>query len=376
MKKIVLYTIILMIMSIVTYADNLTHAFKNTKYEGAVRVGYQSHKTDNNRDDEIAIGLKLHIETASYYGLQFGATLFTSQGNGKLSFKGVPFFNENNENYTTLTNAYLKGNYENTTFILGRQALETPFADSDDIGMVPNTFEALTLINKDIPDTTLFLSQVQKWSGVDSDTPSKFTLLNGNDGMQIIGITYDGLEKTTLSGWFYNLSSEVKISYAEASYADETERFNYGATIQYAYQDYDNGDSSSIFGVAASFKAKSIGLTTTISYNKTEGIAASNFFGGGPFLTNAEHNTLKEAGANGNTILYTFEWDASVLGVDRLNFTANIDTHHGDSYHAREYDIGVEYQYSDTIKISAIYSDIDDRDESFKNLRVFTNYTF
>jgi len=376
MKRLVLSTASMMIVSISIYGDSLSESLENANYAGAVRVGYQSHKIGKDTQDEVAIGVKLHMETAPYYGLQFGATLFTTQGNGKPGFEGVPFFDEHNENYATLAEAYLKGTYSNTTFILGRQTLETPFADSDDIGMVPNTFEAFTLINKDMQDTTLFFSQVQKWSGVDSDAPSKFTSLNGNDGMQIIGVTYEGLAKTTLSGWFYNLDGEVKISYFEASYEDETERFNYGGTVQYAFQDYDNGDSSAIFGAAASFGVKSIGLTGTIAYNKTDGIAADNFFGGGPFLTNAEHNTLKEAGPDGNTILYTLEWDASVVGAEGLSFVANIDAHHGDQYYAREYDVGGEYQYNEKLNFSAIYSDIDDRADSFKNLRVFANYTF
>ena len=91
--------------------------------------------------------------------------------------------------------------------------------------------------------------------------------------------------------------------------------------------------------------------------------------GGGPFFTNAEHYTLKEAGPDGNTILYTLEWDASVIRLlEGLSVT-------GKGKYASEYDIGVEYTYSDSIQISAIYSNIDDGEASFTNLRVFLNYS-
>jgi len=376
MNRSMIGLLFLMIMSIDVLGDTLNDALPKTKYEGNIRLGYQNHETQNDTGDEGAVGVKLHFEAASYYGAEVGVTLFASQGNGKEGFKGVPFFDKNNENYAILGEGYLKGTCANTTLILGRQSFDTPFADSDDIGMVPNTFEALTLVSKDIRDTTLFFSQVQKWSGVDSDAPSRFTKVNGDEGMQIFGVTYEGLNKTTLAGWFYNLDNEVKISYLEANYENETDRFTYGATLQYAFQDYDNGESSTIYGAAASFGVKKVGLTTTIAYNKTYGIAADNFFGGGPFVTSAEHNTLREAGPDGNVILYALEWDASAAGAEGLNCIINIDAHHGDQYYAREYDLRMEYTYSNTINLSAIYSVIDDRDESFKNLRMFVNYSF
>ena len=256
---------------------------------------------------------------------------------------------------------------------MGRQSFDTPFADSNDAGMVPNTFEALIFVNTDLKDTTIFLSQVQGWSGVDSEAPSTFTDINGNDGMQIFGVTYEGVSKTTLSGWLYNLSNEVKISYLEANYENETDRFTYGAALQYAFQDYDSGESSTIYGLAASLGVKKVGLTTTIAYNEIDGVAADNFFGGGPFFANAEYNSLKEAGPDENIILYTLEWDASAVGAEGLNFIVNIDMHQDDS---REYDFGMEYDYKNRVNFSAIYSDVEDKSSSFKNLRIFANYSF
>ena len=67
-------------MSINIYADTLHDVFSNGKYEGNMRLGYQSHEVENDTRDEFAAGLTFHLETASYYGLQAGATLFTTQG--------------------------------------------------------------------------------------------------------------------------------------------------------------------------------------------------------------------------------------------------------------------------------------------------------
>ena len=374
MKKRI--AVALLIIGMPLYAESLWHALSNMQTDGMVRLGYQSHKTENDTNTEFALGVKLHSETASYYGVQAGATLFTSHGNGKEGFEDIAFFDENNEDYAILGEAYLKGTFSDTTLVLGRQSFDTPFADSDDIGMVPNTFEALTLLNTSFKDTTIFLSQVQKWSGVDSELPGTFSDINDNDGMQIVGITYEGVSKMILTGWFYHLKDTVKISYLEANYEDETDRFTYGAALQYSFQDYENTESSTIYGVAASFGVKKAGITTTIAYNKVNGSAADNFFGGGPFFTNAEHNTLREEGPDGETLLYTISWDVSTIGAEGLHFIANIDAHTGEQNHAREYDMGMRYDYRDRVNFSAIYSDVENGDLSFQNLRMFVNYHF
>lgn len=372
MNKSIVGTILLMIMSIDTYAN--MDLIAETK--GNIRIGYQNHQTEENRKDEIALGLKLHVDTNACYGMHMGVTLQSSYGNGKADFGGVPFFDENNDNYATISEAYIRGNFGKTTFTLGRQTIDTPFADSDDVGMIPNTFEAYTLINKDIKDMTIFFSQVQKMSGVDSPIQSKFTNLNGNDGVQILGLHYEGVDNTTLAGWFYNMNHEGTITYLEAMYENDTMAYTYGVTVQYVLQKYNRGEDATIYGLAFSFGSKNLGITHTLAYNKVEGRAAENFFGGGPFLTNAEHNTLKEAGMDGNTFLYTLEWDLETVGAKGVNFAVNIDGHHGKRKDAHEYDMVLGYTYSDTLDFSAVYSHVDDTVEAFNNFRVFVNYAF
>ena len=386
MHKIILSTTSLMIMSIGLYAGgDITSITAEKKVattpstdflktvNGYVRLGYQK---DDNDNADLALGGKLHIETNNWYGISAGASFYTTNHLGQHDGATVPFFDVNNDSYALLGEAYIQGQWGNTTLKVGRQEIDTPFADTDDIGMVPNTFEAAVFSNTDIADTTIVLMQVQKMSGVDSEDAGEFNKLNGSDGVQIVGLTYEGITHTTLTGWFYNISGEGQISYFDASYEDETDAYSYGAVAQYVIQDYKHGEDSTIYGVAATLGIKYIGLTSTLAYNKTEGRAAENFFGGGPFLTNAEHNTLKEAGIDGNTLLLTLEWDATSAGLNGLNFVLNIDGHHGERKDAHEYDLGVAYAFNDHTQFSAVYSNVDDNEDSFKNLRLFINYTF
>ena len=386
MNKIILHTTTLMIMSISTYAGGtiLPDTMENTApkqvtnnfikmVNGYMRLGYQR----NNNNQDLALGGKLHIETNTWNNLSAGASFYTTNSIKKHEGTGVAFFDANNHSYTILGEAYVEGTWDNTTIKMGRQEISTPFADTDDVGMVPNTFEAIVLINTDIANTTLFLAQLQRWSGVDSDNPDTFTKLNNNNGVQVLGIHYDGFTNTTLSGWYYHIQDTVKVGYLEANYEVQNDAFSYALAAQYSLQDYDDNTQSTIYGLTASFGLKNSGITASIAYNNINGKAADNFFGGGPYFTNAEHHTLSEAGKEGESVLYGLAWDVSSIGIDGLILSANFDTHTNTTYgDTKEYDIVVSYDYSDILNFTAIYSDIDDERDAFTNLRVFVNYSF
>jgi len=92
-------------------------------------------------------------------------------------YHGIPFLSSENDSYSILGEAYVEFKKDKTIFKLGRQELETPYANTDDIGMIPNTFEAYIVRNNSIKDTTLIFGQVQKWAGVDSSL-EKFSKIN------------------------------------------------------------------------------------------------------------------------------------------------------------------------------------------------------
>ena len=358
----------IMIMTINIVADEWLN--------GNVRLGYQNHQIKSASSDELALGVMLHAQKPLFDGVEVGGSLWSSLGKGEPQSEGIAFFDENHQSYAILGEAYLKVTLGNSLLTLGRQSFDTPFADSDDIGMVQNSFEAVTLVNTDIPQTTVFLSHVQKWAGVDSPTQKSFGNLNEDKGMDIVGIAYAGIPNLTIESWFYHLSEVVNLYYLESSYQTQSERFEYEVKLQYAYQDYTNGEYSAIVGGVVSLGLKESGVKGSIAYNRVKGISADNFFGGGPFFTNAQHNTLREAGANGNIILYTLEYNGENIGMEEWSITTNIDAHHGNAYRAREYDVSVVYQYDEKSSLSLIYSHIEDRETSFQNLRLFANYAF
>jgi len=228
MNKIVLSTASLMIMSIGIQAENIdvfednnaTAVIKNPikiksvrgilgEYDlmehakGQLRAGYITFSEDGaSRTSAYALGGHFHFNTKRWNGLMIGAEAYTvlNLGINQNSFNvNSDFFDENGKSFILLSQAYLNGKWGNTEIKLGRQALDTPHADSDDIRMIPNYFEAYTIKNTDIDDLTLSAGFIDKMAGWENGINSpKFvdvgeTLgVNKIDGIYYASASYEG----------------------------------------------------------------------------------------------------------------------------------------------------------------------------------------
>jgi len=356
---------------------------QNFTVDGNIRLGYQNHKTDTTTTKQDSIGGKLHIESKVINNISAGATFYTTNKISHDKAVGVNFLDSNYDSYSILGEAYLKGKFKNTTIKLGRQELDTPFADTDDIGMIPNTFEAGLLINKDIQNTTIIFAKVQKWAGVDTDTPEKFSELNNKNHLHTLGIIYDGFKDIALQAWQYNLKDFKvdKISYFEASYKTSINDIALGLGGQYAVQNYSaSGEKkATIAGVTASLGFEKVGLTLSTSYNKSSDNSAVNGFGGGPFFTSCEHLTLAEVGTDGKASRVGLELDTTILGVPNfLLELSKLTLKNSAGTKATEIDFVASYEINDKLTVDFIYSDTDDKinNDKYKNTRVFANYSF
>ena len=351
------------------------------KTEGYIRLGLENQDQKGSVSD-IAFGGLLKYSAPVTSGLSTGIGFYTVQGQGTKYNIGVPFYDNDNQNYSLLGEIYLQGNFANTTVILGRQVIDTPFMDSDDIGMVPNLFEACTVTNSDLADTTLIFSHITKMAGVDAPNASKFTKINGNDGVQIAGVLYEGLADTTLSGWYYHANDLADMLYLEGDYEGTYSGGSYQLGVQYALQDYDNADKADIYGVVAEVSHEASGLSLRGAYNQidSKGAAvADNFLGGGPFFTSDEHLTLAEAGVDGKAYMAGLTYDAGNIGMEGVSFSIQSLHLKGKDAKADEMDYVINYTPQESFSLDIIYSDTKDKidsAESFKNLRVFANYWF
>jgi imipenem/basic amino acid-specific outer membrane pore len=265
MKKILLSTVVLGLISSVNAAEDLSSMFSEGKTSGQIRefsVSRSVTDTRPNKDEYTrsanAIGGYLKYETADYKGLSFGGAFYTTNGflndNNLTDYTKVDpsLLGPNNSNYSLLGEAYLQYKYSNTTFKGGRQKLDTPMAGSDDARMLPNLFEAYLLINTDIKDTTLIAGHVTKfaqgtfgrvydasaspafallsvtsgYSAVDSRNQvgsfvnmGKYAIGKETAGVSVASATYTGVKNLKLQLWDYYAYNLLNLVYAQADYS-------------------------------------------------------------------------------------------------------------------------------------------------------------
>ena len=340
-----------------------------------MRVGYQYHETPSQTSDETALGIRLHAQKKFGNYFDTGVTLCGVTGNGKTGFEGIPFFDEENRDYAVLAEGWIGAGWQDTRLRLGRQQIDTPFADSDDIGMVPNTFDALWMQSKIAEDTLLSLGWLYRWGGVDAPTQRHYSKLSDNKGVAVAGINYEGIEHMSLSAWVYHALGLVTASYLEAGWQNKHKAGQYGFDMQSIYQHNVHREDSRAIGMRSYYGHDVSGVTASLSFNKTFGAPADNLWGGGPFFTNVEHNTLTQAGPDGSVLVFSLDWDVTAAGIDGLQLGASIDHHLHKGGRNAEFDLRANYGWSEKSELSVVYSDVK-TPERFKNLRIFYNYTF
>jgi len=384
------FLLIVAITFVSLQANSLSDAFKNTKISGYMRYGYQLERDKGGKTySNSALGGKVSLETGAVNNISSKFSFYTTNAIGKHDGVGLApfvFFDGQKNSHSILGEAYIQGVFKNTTVKIGRQELDTPFINADDIGMIPNIYEAGVLINKDIKDTTIMLAQVQKMAGVEGNSPRYFREIMQDTihtkDIQILGITYEGIKNLTLSGWYYNLKTKKdgdlkNISYLEAIYGSSIDNIDYSLGFQYANQGHQNSSSSNIVGTILSIGLSNFGLTLSGAYNKTSN-SADIIRMGPPFFTNTEVLILPDAGKNGRTVNLGFEWDATTAGIEGLSLSYHNLKLRGDGVKSHENDYSVNYTVNDNLSLSVIYVDVYDTNGGnfYNDTRFFANYSF
>ncbi|ARU49770.1 OprD family outer membrane porin [Sulfurospirillum diekertiae] len=283
-------------------STTLEDAFKNGKVSGELRAYYFS-KTDsagNNREDLFTTGILLNYKTDTFYGL--GAN-FTAQGNASPFATDADKVRFNSDEYGTgavLSEAYLSYTLGKTTAQIGRMFIDTPLVSSSGSRMTKEAFEGVTVVNTDLPNTTLIAGYVQKFqSRTDGKgNVGKFTksfatgsadavdLDNGAYTLVVINKSIPGL---TLTGAYAYADVEdvdgIHLGYVEALYTGKAGDFGYTLAAQDYYNSFKNAagfadDSINAYGLKAGLSFK--GLNGYVAYSKTsnDDVASGNIISG------------------------------------------------------------------------------------------------
>ena len=348
----------------------------NSGVSGQIRFGY-TNTTDadasGGEDNETAaIGARLGYVSPDWHGFSTGVTGYATAALGNLD-DDAAFLNSdggpNGSGYAITHELWAQYEFAKTAIKLGRQEIDTPFADTDDIGMVPNSFEGVVIMNTSLPNTKVIALHLNKAAGVDASTPDKFTHITDTQAaVSAVGIDYD-VNKWNVHIWQYNQENTVgnatDMTYLETG-VSPTENLALG--LQYTMQDYATGRKGKAWGASVAYSITDFTMST--AYNKVSGTngvqGAIGGVGGGPFFTSAEQNTIDD----------TANIHANMVGVEYSgikNLTLAVNKFDFDKGSSDELDLTTSYQIKDKLTADLIYSDMG---EGGSNTRLFINYNF
>ena len=263
-------------------ANSLNDMFKNGKVDGAVKSMYFNTDDGKTETDKFSVGGRLGFTTAEHNGFSAGVKFYTEHN---LGVADKPYVAKD----TVLGQAYLQYKTGNTLVKVGRQELNTPLAGADDAAIIPNLFEAVLLVNTDLPNTTLIAAHVTKGYGWDmGNNGQKFESMSAQatggaiagEGVNVLAAVYAGLPNTTLQAWYYNATDVLDAFYVDASYSNKFNNLDFTFDTQYYNLNSDSVLETAgvnidydVFGVKATLGTN--GLTGIFAYNTVDSDGAT-----------------------------------------------------------------------------------------------------
>ena len=289
---------------------------------------------------------------------------------------------ESNKQGALFNVANVTATFMDTTFILGRQLLDTPMLGGFDWLLAPGAFEAYTFANNSFENLTLIGSYLRTWRPNNSgdDWIELRDIENGNNWA--LGAVYDN---KTISGnlWYYNVDAGEAITlgsykqvYVDGGYNFEVAKLE----AQYVYTDYNPSavDDSNAFGIKASGTFSQINLMaayeyvsdSVVGYVGRDTLYTSSW---NTFTSNSVGNAFKVeaggelAGLTGSVSYAYYEYDQEVIGDEgyEVDVILGYDFKNTDIVVIKDMDINLVYSNTD-------YGLGDD----INTLEIYANYKF
>lgn len=308
-------------LSAAAIAENsVQQAFQEGKVNGNIRAHYNMWDYGSKTDQTaFALGGLLKAETGPIGWAKFGLGYYTAQDldtNDSNPAKVDPRMGSEVE---VLGEAYIALSGADHALTLGRQKVNTPFANPGDAFIIPVLFEGVSYSNKSISNLSLSAHYLTTIKNRNSDTFVDVGAFStgrygvgtaSTDGTLILGANYKS-EGVGLQAWYYRFADLFDTTYLQANYAFAgTDIIKPFIAAQLASQG-DSGDKllgevdSTLWGLQGGFsmgKAK-----FTLGYNsvsedttayKNGGFLAPYNFSTSPLFTNNMLETLE----NGNAV--------------------------------------------------------------------------
>lgn len=186
---------------------SFSYALKNGTFSLEAKLMYFNRDwTDDTKNDPTAltVGGIMKYETKAYMGIKAGVAYYTSHRVADIYSKeeslGSSMLDaKDGGSIDLLGEAYLDFAYANSSLRVGRQKMSIPNVTQRNIRLLPITHEAAVFKNSDIPDTTIELGYVKRYTNLGARA-NKFVIndASGKDGVSYIYITNKSLYNTTI----------------------------------------------------------------------------------------------------------------------------------------------------------------------------------
>jgi len=374
----------------VSIADTLEHMFKDAKISGNIRMisaYYKEKEPTTPNSYATAVGGVLKYELASLEGFNGAVSLFTSHDIDSFSGSDAKHnaeLSSSNGSYTTVGEAYLNYNYNALNLRAGRQILDTPLVDSDDIRMVGDSYEAYTL-GYDYKGVKFLGGFINTWQGFDADLTGWQKA--GADGVNFAGVSYHNVWEYNL--WYYNFKDIAHAIYLDGGveYALR-ENMTLHAMVQYLDEKEldQSGYATDIYGAMVEYVVH--GLSFNLAYNRGKNKSGTMSFsglGGGSLFTSMDTLILDDIAQDRDTealvggVVYEIDDFSFLYAYGDFSGSANSV---GKKAHIVEQDVSLEYNVHDKFLLSCVYAMQNDRENDQKrehdwnHLRFMLNYNF
>jgi hypothetical protein len=366
------------------------------------RIYYFDREREIVHDSEaLAYGGRLAYNSGWWRDrLKLNATLYTTQrAHGPDDKDGTLLLKRGQKGFSVLGEANIELKFrEDITAKFFRQSFNLPYLNRNDSRMVPNTFEAYTLIKKPVNHWAFLLSQVRKMKRRerdDFDSMSEAAGFKGTDEPLSMGaVRYDftddiNIGATTQYAWEFMNTFYTEANAVWSFRDDWALRLGGQYTDQRSVGDEIGGDFDTyVYGgkIAASYRS----ATLTLAFSSTDdGARIRNPFGGYPGYLSLMVKSFNRA--DEDAWLVGASYDFARIGVPGLSSFINYaqgdtpDSGINASPDQSELDITVDYRFQSDLlsglwlRTRAAFVDQDDDvagASDVDDIRVILNYNF
>ncbi|KAB7884663.1 porin [Poseidonibacter ostreae] len=361
-------------------ANTLSEALTNGKVSGELKSQFYQKESNTSKTVNIwTNGLNLSYDTADYNGLTAGVTFQAASVAREDLDENLTAYNaDQNVSGSVLSQAYIQYKIDNTNIKVGRQYLSSPLIASSGSRIFKESFEAATLTNTDIKDTSISLMYVKKYQGRTDGNEGAPSFDRLGDGVFSIYATNKSIKNLSLAAQYVNAKNllanntkDVSIYYLNGEY--DFNIFKLGA--QY-YGSDDNGaanNDGNAYALKASTKLGDLSLAASYSeVSKDGGVDAWHLGNGADYI----YTWSWYAGSRYSADMKATKLEAGYKFTDKLSANImNISWKTGTSSTTRETDFIVDYKASKDLSLRLLHGQLDNAGNEYQS-RLYASYKF